>query len=172
MVKVYLARAMSGRDMAEVVEEARKQRFELEYFGKLICLDPVKEEGVRAVNRPLQSSLKAMKKHWPRDKAMIREAHVFIDCTPHLKSQGVEREAGYARYSLWKPVVRVFPNGQKPNIANVAYFEDDAIVDSFEDAWVLINEKWGTRAKRFSWRFALLKRCLFRWVIFQLGEWK
>ncbi len=171
MVKVYLARAMSGRQMDEVVKEAAKDRGVFGWW-RIAVLDPVKAEGVKAKKQPLQATKQAMDSYWKRDKEMIREAHVFVDCTPHLKSQGVEREAGYARYSLWKPVVRIFPFECKPHAANAAYYEDDLIVDSFPMACKEITERWGTRWKRTKWRMALINRCLIRWIKFQIGEWK
>lgn len=168
-VKIYLARAMSGRDMRTVVREAQRQSYLLSIWD-IVVLDPVEAEGVKPLNKKLQASLVDMKKHWPRDKAMIREAHVFIDATPHLKSQGVEREAGYARYGLWKPVVRVFPLGKIPAAGNVAHFEDDLITDSLSDAAQQIVDKWGTPWKRFTWRVKMLARCLPKWVWYQIKE--
>lgn len=171
MVKAYLARAMSGRVMLDVVIEAGWCRDACELAG-IMALDPVQVEGVKPRNRKLQSTKKQMDVYWKRDKEMIREAHVFIDCTPHLKSQGVEREAGYARYSLWKPIIRIFPKGQIPPRASVAHYEDDVIVDSFTEALQIINKRWGTYWKRLVWRGKLLFRCLPRWLRYQLGEFK
>src|SRR5579864_1705630 len=119
---IYLARAMSGRNKAEVVAEASKDRISC-YAQGFTPLDPVAAEGVKVENKPLQSTKKQMDVYWYRDKAMIREAIAFVDCTPHLKSQGVEREGGYARYFCWIPVIRVFPKGQLPPEGSVAYYE-------------------------------------------------
>src|SRR5579864_7551678 len=151
MIKVYLARAMSGRSMDEVVAEAKLDKQLFERWGiQVLC--PVTEEGVKPKKKKLQASKKLMKLYWPRDKAMIREAHVFVDCTPHLKSQGVEREAGYGRYCLWKPIVRLFPFNELPPEGSIGYFEDDIITDSVDKASLQIIDKWGTRRKRILWR--------------------
>ena len=169
---VYTARAMSGRKKSLVVCESQRDYFFLHDVCGFTVLDPVQAEGVKATPGNLQASKKQMNSYWPRDKQMIRQAHVFMDMTPHLKSQGVEREGGYARYNLWKGVVRVFPRGQKPHPANVCYFEDDVIVDSLGEAAIEIQRRWGTRRKRIIWRFKMLNRCLLKWFKYQLLEWK
>ena len=171
MIKIYTARAMSGRSMEEVVREAYFDKWLFEKNG-IKVLDPVSVEGVKPKKKKLKASKNLMKKYWPRDKAMIREAHVFVDCTPHLKSQGVERESGYARYCLWKPIVRLFPFNQLPAEGSVAYFEDDIITDDLIKAVQLIKDKWGTPKKRIIWRLNLLRRCLWKFILYQLKEFK
>lgn len=160
MTKLYLARAMSGRSAKEVYEEALWHRsfFKISGFNPL---DPVEEEGVQPHNKNIQATKEQMDKFWVRDKQMIRSAHVFVDCSPHLKSQGVEREAGFARYHLWKPVVRLFPHGQLPGSASVAYYEDDLVVDNLGHAVLLIKDLWGTPWKRLKWKLKIIKKsCL------------
>lgn len=171
MLKIYAARGMTGRVKEEVVAEAAADRAVFAAH-EVIVLDPVSAEGVEATKEVLRSSKKAMDDYWPRDKQMIREAHVVFDMSPHLNSEGVKHEIGYARYTLWKPVIRVFPKGQLPFKSSVAFYEDDAIHDSLEEALKHTKEKYGTWQKRFKWRWKLLNRCLFRWVIFQLNEFK
>lgn len=170
MVKIYLARAMSGRVMADVVEEAKADNLVFDEHG-ITVLCPVISEGVKPKKQKLQSPKSVMDVYWPRDKAMIREANVLVDMTPHLKSQGVEREAGYARYFLWKPVVRVFPKGQKPPDGAVPYYEDDVIVDDIDEAARIIKKRWGTRQKRFIWRIGLYKRCIAKAIAYKALEW-
>lgn len=171
MLKVYAARGMSNRVKEEVVNEAAADRAVMAGYGLLI-LDPVASEGVEPTKEVLRSSKKAMDTYWGRDKAMIREANVVFDLTPHLNSEGVKHEIGYARYALWKPVIRVFPKGQLPFQSSVSRYEDDAIFDDLHEAVKYALEKFGTWQKRFKWRISLLLRCLPRWIMFQIMEWK
>ncbi len=99
---------------------------------------------------------------------MIRDAHVLVDLTGPAKSEGVAHEIGYARYNLWKPIVRVWP-GLGPS---VAWLEDDVIVPTAAHALVEAQRRWGTPFKRRLWRAKMLNRCLLRWIANQIGEWK
>ncbi len=171
MLKVYAARGMSNRVKEEVVNEAAIDRAIMAGYGVLV-LDPVAAEGVESTKEVLRSSKKAMDTYWSRDKEMIREANVVFDLTPHLNSEGVKHEIGYARYNLWKPVVRVFPKGQLPFQSSVARYEDDALFDDLHEAIKFALDKFGTWQKRFKWRASLLFRCLPRWAMFQIQEWK
>ena len=109
--------------------------------------------------------------HWARDKKMLRWAHVLIDLSPEQKSEGVAHEIGYARYYLWKPIVRVYRNGRRPS-ASIAYFENDVIATSLEEAAQIIRERWGTRWKRFLWRLNMYRRCRLRALWHELGGWR
>lgn len=171
MVKIYLARAMSGRKKDEVYQEAISDKTFFESAG-LFVLDPVTEEGVKPSKDTLQATKEQMVEFWKRDKAMIREAHVILDMTPHLKSEGVAHEIGYARYHLWKKIIRVYPEYQMPNEANVVYFEDDYITDSRVDALGEILRTHETMFKRICWRLKLYNRCWWKAFKYRLGEWK
>lgn len=171
MVKIYLARSMSGRIKEEVVEDAIVDRVFLESAG-FIVLCPVMVEGVKATKDTLQASKEEMDSFWFRDKEMIREANVVFDMSPDRKSEGVAHELGYARYSLWKPVVRVYPPGKLPPRASVAYFEDDYVCDSLIEAIEYVLRVHGTFYKRLMWRLDLLNRCILKWILFQIKEIK
>ncbi len=168
--KIYLARGMSGRNKADVVTEARIDKEFLEKAG-LVVLCPVSEEKVKAENKVLQSTQKAMQTYWFRDKAMIREANVVFDMTPHLKSEGVAHELGYARFHLWKPVVRVYPLGQLPPKASIAFFEGDAVVDSLEEAIEFVYRVHGTWFKRLKWRMGIYNQSWVKAAYYKLMEW-
>lgn len=170
-VKIYTAAKMTGRDQKEMVETAKKNKAVFEAAG-IEVLDPIIEEHVKAEHKPLiEKDLDILKGYWDRDKAMIREAHVVVDTTPEAKSEGVAHEIGYARYALWKPIVRLYAPDAKPT-SLIAVFEDDLIVHSPQEAAIQIKKYWGTRMKRFMWRISLLNRCLLRWVWYQVKEWK
>lgn len=171
MLKIYLARSMTHRIKEEVVAEAKADK---EFFEKagLIVFDPVAEEQVKPTKEKLVASKKAMDQYWPRDKQMIREAHAVLDMTPHMKSFGTEKELGYARYHLWKKVVRVFPKGELPVSSCVAYLEDDDVVDTKEMALESLLRTHGTLWKRLKWRALLYKRCYLKAVYNRLKEWK
>ena len=169
MISAYLCRGMTGRDKAEVVKEATEDKEFFEKCGiRINC--PVAEEKVKAEHKPLKSTVNHLTKYWRRDKELIRASNVVIDMTPHLNSEGVKHELGYGRYSLWKPVVRIYPEGQLPPKASVAFFEDDYITDSRIDALEYILRVHGTQYKRLKWRLDLLNRCLLKWVWYQVLE--
>lgn len=169
-MRVYTAGAMTGLSGEELVERSL-------YVGQVLSdyhievLDPVAAEGVKATTTACQSSFDDLKKFWRRDKEMIRSAHVLFDITPEKKSEGVAHEIGYARYFLWKPVVRVYMNGGMPTKASVVHFEDDIITYSLPEACVLANHHWGTPWKRLKWRLKLYNRCLLQALRYKLQEW-
>lgn len=176
MVRAYTARRMSGLYWTDIALEAAFDKETLAEHG-IEALDPVLAEidemGLVPAGRcgdgaKGQSYLAA---HWARDKRMIRRSHVLIDLSPEQKSEGVAHEIGYARYELWKPVIRVYRNGQRPT-ASIAYFENDLIVNSLDDAAYWINEFWGTWPRRFWWRIKLYARCFPKHCWRKLGEWK
>jgi hypothetical protein len=171
MVKIYLARGMTGRNKADVVLEANADRLFLESAGFKV-LDPVSAEGVKAENKLLQSTKQDMDTYWKRDKQMIEEADVLFDMSPHLKSEGVAHEIGYARYFLYRPIVRVYPLGGVPNRASVVWFEDDLLVDSLEEAIEYVLRVHGTLRKRLMWRIQLYLRCLPKMIRVWMGGWK
>lgn len=169
-MRVYTAGAMTGLSGEELVERSL-------HVGQVLSdhqievLDPVSEEGVKKSTKSIQSTFKDLTVFWKRDKEMIRRAHVIFDITPEKKSEGVAHEIGYARYHLWKPVVRVYMNGGMPTKASVAYFEDDLLCGSLEEACEVANELWGTAFKRVIWRLSLYNRCLIKSLRYKLQEW-
>lgn len=168
MISVYLARGMSGRNKAEVVKEAKTDKAFFEAAGiKVLC--PVEKEHVKAENKKLEATVEAMQNYWPADKAMIREASAVIDMTPHLNSEGSKHEIGYARFHLWKPVLRVFPLGKLPSSSSVAFFEDDVVVDSKEEAIEWLYRVYGTPSKRFLWKIRLLNRCFVKFLLIRIA---
>lgn len=170
-MKIYLARSMSGRVKEEVVNDALIDKNFLEQAGFTV-LCPVIAEGVRSTKEILAASKQEMNTYWYRDKEMIREANIVFDMSPDRKSEGVAHELGYARYSLWKPVVRVYPIGKLPPAASVAFFEDDYICDTLVEAIEYSLRVHGTLFKRIMWRLKLINRCLPKWIINQVLEWK
>jgi hypothetical protein len=161
---------MTGRDQSEMVDLAKKAKKLFNGFG-IYVYDPVLEEHVQSVKSPLvDKPLSLLKDYWTRDKDMIRKANVVVDLTPEMKSEGVAHEIGYARYGLWKPIVRVYCEGSKP-ASLIAIFEDDLIVHSLEEAAVQIKKYWGTWPRRLMWRISLFNRCFPRWCWYQLKEW-
>ena len=169
-MKVYTAGSMTGLSGEELVNRSL-------YVGQVLSdnritvLDPVEWEGVKPTDAPTQASFADLKIFWKRDKQMIRDCHVVFDITPERKSEGVAHEIGYARYFLWKPVVRVYRNGGRPTAASVIHFEDDVIADSLEEACTVALALWGTRWKRLKWRLSLYNRCLVKAFIYKLQEW-
>lgn len=170
-MKVYIAHGMTGRTGAELISESLHVIQVCRKYG-IDPLDPVMAEGVKKVDPRVQAGNEILPLHWKRDKEMIREAHVFIDITANRKSEGVAHELGYARYSLWKPCIRVsLDYARSPNIS-VANLEDDLIVANIEQAAYFAQLRWGSARKRILWRIKMLCRCLPKWIMYQLQEFK
>ncbi len=171
MLKVYIAHAMTGRTGAELLKETEIVHLEAEILeltagAKITLLDPVVAEGVTADDERLANPDDKLAVYWRRDKAMIREAHVLIDLTGPAKSEGVAHEIGYARFGLWKPVLRVWPK-LGPSVAR---FEDDVIAENSFLALAEAYRRWGTRKQRVLWRLNMLRRSLGKWLKYQLTE--
>lgn len=170
-ITLYLARAMSHRVKEDVVKEAKSDKEFFEKSGfKVNC--PVEKERIPSTKQVLLASKKALQTFWPQDKKLIRESHVLIDMSPTYNSEGVKHELAYARFCLWKPVVRVFPSGQLPIGSSVAYLEDDMVCDSLLEAVEYIYRVHGTLYKRLKWRMLMLLRCLPKWIMYQIQEFK
>lgn len=170
MISIYLARGMTGRSMKEVYYEAKRERSYLEKAGFKV-LDPVSEEGVKPKNKNIQATYKQLVTFWKRDKEMIRQANMVFDMTPWLKSEGVTHEIGYARYFLWKPVIRVYGKEKRPSAGSVAYFEDDILAKDIDHAIYKAENLYGTWYKRFKWRLDLYNRCYLKACYYKLLEW-
>lgn len=170
-IRIYVARAMTGRVKEEVVNDARRDKEFLEKAGiEVLC--PVISEGVEPTKQVLRSSKQAMDRYWQRDKEMIREADILLNMSPDQPSLGVIREYGYARYCLWKKVISVFPVGKVPAKAAICHYEDDYVTDDMMDAVGEAYRTHGTFLKRLKWRFSMINRCLLKWLFYQVKEFK
>lgn len=170
MLLAYVAHAITGRSGKELRQESDITQIVLNRHG-IDVIDPVLQENIPSTdeivpNRPDADGLTI----WRGDEAAIRKAHVLIDITPESKSEGVLWEICYARFFLWKPVVRVYKPGSSPHMASI--FKGDAIAFSLDEAATLINDKWGTKEKRRSWRWGMLKKSLPKFLRYQWGEFK
>lgn len=170
MILAYVAHAITGRSGKDLRQESDITQIVLNRHG-INVIDPVLEEKIPATdeavpNRPDEDGLTI----WRGDEAAIRKAHVLIDITPEMKSEGVLWEICYARFFLWKPVIRVYKPGSSPHMATI--FKGDAIAFSLEEAASIINERWGTRKKRVHWRLGMLKRSIPKFLKYQYGEFK
>jgi nucleoside 2-deoxyribosyltransferase len=155
-IKVYVAHAMTGKMQDELCREAELTKRVLENYGFEV-LDPIIAEGVKDVHEPLiQVSSEQLEGYWRRDKEMIKEAD-YMGCN---KSDGVAKELGYARFCLWKPVVRVFPNCG----INVSRIEDDVITSTLNDAIGIMLNRFGSYEKLRVWREDIWNRCFSRWL--------
>lgn len=165
MTKLYIAHAMSGRTGRELLAESRKIRRLCKMFN---CepIDPVIEEGVRKDDPCVGAPSEKLVYLWERDKELIRRSHVLLDLTGSYKSEGVAHEIGYARYYMWKPVVRVYP-GLGPSVARL---EDDYIAMSPDIALRLIVKEWGTPWRRTVWKLGIINRSLLRFLKRQVAD--
>lgn len=160
---------MTGRDKQEMIIRANHVSTVLKGYD-LTPISPVIEEGI--TNEPgqlVQSSEEQLKYFWQRDKHIISDvAHVVLCDEANRKSFGMEREYGFARYCLWKPVVSIM-NGSGYTVAE---FEDDIVCESVQAAAAYIQCHWGTAWKRRKWRIKMLIRTLPKFLYRQLMAWR
>ena len=153
-----------------MVETAKKNKRIFESAG-IIVLDPILAEHVKSEHKVLvDTPIFLLKEYWKRDKEMIRNCHVVVDTTPEMKSEGSAHEIGYARYFLYKPVIRMYTTPATA-LSAIVYFEDDLIVHSPEEAAIQINKYFGTWARRTMWRLSILNRCILKSIWYKLSEW-
>jgi len=169
-VIIYTAAKMTGRDQKEMVELAKENKKKFESLGVTV-LDPILEENVKPLHKLLvDTPMSLLKGYWKRDKEMIRKAHVVVDTTPEMKSEGSAHEIGYARYFLWMPVIRLYTKDTGPTSA-IVFFEDDLVVRSVEEAAIQINKYWGTWCKRFLWRLGIYNKSYIKAIWYRLLKW-
>ena len=162
-IKIYTSQRMTGRMCDELVNEANMLVRTCENYG-FKALNPVKEENVVSSHVILNAAPERLQEYWARDKQMIKEADILLDYATQNKSDGSNKEMGYARYCLWKPVIRVWDG---PG-AMISRIEDDVVVPTLGEAMQVITERWGTYTKLGAWRKALWERCYIPWLDEQL----
>lgn len=164
-IKIYTAMKMTGRMNADVRTEADMLVRTLANYG-FVALNPAIEENVPYTNEILsvaQDAPEQLERYWERDKQMIREADLVLDYMTQNSSDGVNKEIAYARFCLWKPVIRVW-NGPGGAISRL---EDDVVVQTLAEAMHTIGVEWGTTDKLKDWRLGMLGRSLDRWYAYQ-----
>jgi len=166
---VYIACKMSGRDRHEQITRAKYLCSVLAAYG-LTPISPVIEEHVEDAPGPLLTNDPVfLRRVWTDDKEiMAYRAHVTLMDGGDEGSVGMGREYGFNRYGLWKPTVTLWSRDRG---LTVAEWEDDGIFMSPHLAAAYIAAVYGTRLKRWKWRFSMLKRTLPRFIWRQLWAW-
>lgn len=157
----YLACRMSGRSKIAMVKEAKEAVEILSKYG-IKVISPVLEEGVEDTTGLLEVlSEEDLRKEWVKDKEFIRQCHVVFDLSAAspIRSEGAVHEFLYARYALFKPVIRLFPKGLGFSITRL---ENAVIVQTLDEAGVEIVTRWGTRTQRILWR--IRERIFWKWL--------
>jgi len=160
-VIVYLACRMTGRSKAVMVKEAYNAVAILSKHG-ITCISPVLKENIVSEHKILTAeSEQALAQEWKKDKDYIKQAHVVLDLSAasRIRSEGATHEYMFARYALFKPVVRLFPKGLGHSVARI---ENAFIARTLEEAAIAIIGKWGTRSRRILWR--LEERIFWKWM--------
>jgi hypothetical protein len=152
MLRVYLAQAMTGRDMVEVVREAEDAVWEFAKVG-ISTWSPTLEERVPKIHAPLTNTKVTLAEKWPVDKKFLRQCFVVCNLSGDLKSFGVEDEHAIQR-SYWKPTVLVSPR-HAAGYMSIANMERDLVVGTAREAALLIKATWGTHAKRLMWNLKM-----------------
>ncbi len=164
-IKIYTCVAMTGRMMDEMVVEAEMLKRTFVNYG-FECLSPVLEENIPNVHEILSSVPAAqLAQYWKRDKEMIREADVVLDYKTRNKSDGSNKELGYARYCLWKPVIRVWDG---PG-ALISRMEDDLVVPTLSDALNFISTRWGNYEKLGMWHKEIWDTHFSKWLNYHMS---
>lgn len=157
-VTVYLAQAMSGKKCLEICEQNTIATDVLTANG-IVVNSPVVAEGIFPIDAPLfAKSEYELRKKWQIDKELIKRSDVLLDISGWTSSEGVKFEVGFARYALFKPVVRVHPTLG----ISIGRFESDDICNTIEEASNIIVKKYGTRWKRIKWRMS--RNIFYKWV--------
>ena len=133
-VIVYLACRMTGRSKAAMRKEAEEAVATLSKYD-IKCISPVLEENVEGTQEILQVlSEEELAKEWAKDKNFVRECHVVLDLSAAspFRSEGATHEYLFARYALFKPVVRLFPKGLGFSIARL---EGSLIVQTLDEGF-------------------------------------
>ena len=157
----YTAVRMTGRSKAAMVKEAEEAVAVLSKYG-ITVISPVLAEGIKSEHEILQAiSDEQLAIEWRKDKRFVRECHVVLDLSSasKLRSEGSIHELAYARYALFKPCLRLFPNGLGPSVTKL---EDSVIVQSLDEAGIEIIKRWGTRYQRIMWR--IRERIFWKWL--------
>ncbi|MGH7974914.1 MAG: hypothetical protein ACREBR_05265 [bacterium] len=160
-VIVYLACRMTGRSKAVMRKEAEEAVTTLSKHG-ITCISPVLEENVEGTPEILVAvSEELLREEWKKDKDFVKKCHVVLDLSAasRIRSEGATHEYMFARYALFKPVVRLFPNGLGFSIARL---EDATIVQTLDEAAIAIVSKWGTRGRRIHWRIE--EQIFWKWL--------
>jgi hypothetical protein len=169
MLRIYVACKMTGRDRKEQVEHAQHVKEVLRKYD-IEVVSPVLEEKVVALPGPLlNNDEEKLRNFWRRDKEIIiREVHAIMIDGADQKSFGVEREYGLSRYCMWKPTVLYMPK----TVLNVSQFEDDFTSDSLDEIGKYLQDNFGTRKKRITWRIKMLMRSLPKWIVGQMYQFR
>jgi hypothetical protein len=160
-VIAYLACRMSGRSKIAMVKEAKEAVETLSKYG-IKCISPVLEEKVEETTGVLEViSEEDLAKEWKKDKDFLKQCHVVVDLSAAspIRSEGATHEYMFARYALFKPVIRLFPKGLGFSIARL---ENAIIVQTLDEAGIEIVTKWGTRIQRIIWRYK--ERIFWKWL--------
>lgn len=163
-IKIYVAVRMTGRYCDEVRQESDMLVRVLQNYG-LEPLSPVIEENIPYVHELLHANDQAtLERYWKRDKEMLRESDIMLDYMSCNTSDGVGKELGYTRYCLWKPTIRVYPGLR----CAISKLEDDAVVESLNEAIDVITRRFGSYEKLRMWRQAMWDRSFISWLTEQL----
>lgn len=160
-IVVYTAVRMTGRSKASMVKEAEEVVATLSKYG-IEVISPVLAEGIKSEHEILQAiSEEQLAIEWRKDKQFVRDCHVVLDLSSASKfrSEGSIHELAYARYALFKPCMRLFPNGLGPSVTKL---EDSVIVQTLDEAGIEILKRWGTRYQRIMWRIE--NRIFWKWL--------
>ena len=169
MIKIYVACKMTGRDKKEQVEHAQYVTEVLKKYDVQV-VSPVLEEKVLALPGLLLNTDEVrLKNFWKRDKEIIRrEVHAVLLDGADQKSFGMEREYMLSRGVLWKPTVLYMPK----TFLNVSQFEDDFVSSDLDEIGKYLQDNFGTRKKRITWRIKMLIRSLPKWMVDQMYQFR
>lgn len=168
--KIYVALKLTGRKAGSVNRDDAKIKRIFKKKGLTVLSPWDHEKHKYKWNDTIQASPADLTKaFWPRDKQLIREAHVLCDTTGYLFSRGAGMETGMTRYGLMRPTVWI-----DTVLFSVRTLEGDLVVANAKEAAKEIAKKWGTPWKRRMWRLKTVwnPRCIFNRVVDEIRGWR
>lgn len=149
-LKVYLACAMTNRFCDEILADSKKAKEEFSKYG-IDVWSPAIEEGIPDKHVKLTSiSKEDLMAKWEIDKKEgLQSCHVMYISSGDTGSRGVGQERGYARWYLWRPVVRKHEGEHYFSITDI---EEDGSVTSHRLAAAYVNKNWNSRSKWVMWK--------------------
>lgn len=134
---VYLAGAMHGRPVGEVLAERSRAKFFCDYYG-VTYYDPAEDEGLQFL--PLshiidvKPDMERMEHYVKKDELNLSRCRALLVLTGDRASSGTLWEMGMAFWHLKIPIVAVAPKMSRGKLVNFTTVKADFIFATQEAA--------------------------------------
>lgn len=144
MHDIYLAGAMTGRRIRDVLLERAEAKALLSAYG-LSWYDPADDEGLEDMDQEAFISnafdKDRMKKYVSKDLLAVSQSRAVLNLTGDMASDGTAWEQAYAIFHRFIPVHLVAPirlSGSKMGFTNILV---DGLHENLQEAIFALNEK-------------------------------